>query len=480
MDNTGIIKKGLHSIIKEIIFGTNSDQDINEELIYNILVDKVHIEMLLKQGLISSEQYFNLSNTINHLEQVNFSPLLNKQADRGIYLLYEDYLIEKLGIETGGVLQTGRSRNDLKATVLLLKTRKPFISLLSKTIQLVNTLISKSVAYCDTIMPIYTHYQAAVPITYGHYLQGIAFAIIRDVKRFLTEIDAINTCPIGACAVGGTSIPIDNYFVAEKLGFSKVFLNSIDAVASRDVSLSLQADIVVLSTTLSRLATDLQLWSSTEFKFFNLPDELVGSSSIMPNKRNAFVLENIQGKCVNSGIGFWVAANAFQRTPFTNSIVVGTEAMSNIWQSFKNVEEAVVLLDLFVSKAIPNSKEMLAKAISGNTFATELANYLVKQKIFSFREAHKIVGEYIYQAMQSNTSFYDTVYKIINDYKLNFDFSPEKIVKNTVFGGGAGESNIISNSNILKDEIKQILYSINETSQKWEQTINNLNKKNVL
>ena len=121
MDNTGIIKKGLHPTIQKIIFGINSNNSIKDELIYNIQVDKAHIAMLLKQGLISQEQYNNLLEAIGSLERENFKSISKQQASRGIYLLYEDYLIEKLGLETGGVLQTGRSRNDLKATVFLLK-----------------------------------------------------------------------------------------------------------------------------------------------------------------------------------------------------------------------------------------------------------------------------------------------------------------------------------------------------------------------
>jgi len=477
MDNTGIIKKGLDPLIRKILFSNETSTLEDSDLVYSIWVDKAHIAMLLKQGLISVSQYDDLLSTIEELEKENFSSLQGQDAGRGIYLLYEDYLIEKLGIETGGVLQTGRSRNDLKATVLLLKLRKPFISLLLQSAQLVQTLITKSDEYQSVIMPVFTHYQAAVPVTYGHYLQGIAFAVLRDIGRILGRVDGLNICPIGACAVGGSSIPIDNLYVAEKLGFSAVFFNSIDAVASRDATLALQSDIVLLATSISRLTTDLQLWSSSGFDFFILPDEIVGSSSIMPNKRNAFILENIQGKCMNAGTGFWAATTNLHKTPFSNSIVVGTEAMENIWQSFKLIEDAILLLNLFINKAVPNCDKMLKSTIEGNTFATELANHLVKHKVVSFREAHKIIGEYIYQTFNEKSSFHQVIDKMAKNYNVNFDFSPEKLINQIVFGGGPGKTVIHSNFHILIKEIEKVHNSINKIFQQWNEAINKLNNK---
>ena len=231
-------------------------------------------------------------------------------------------------------------------------------------------------------MPVYTHYQAAVPITYGHYLQGIAFALLRDIRRLILNIEEMNICPLGACAVGGTSIPIDNFYVAEMLGFTSTCKNSIDAVASRDIVLSILAHIAILSTNISRLSTDLQFWSSSETKYFNLPDEVVGSSSIMPNKRNAFVLENIQGKCANVGSNFAAAQSGFQKTPFSNSIAVGTEAINTIWQSFKEIEESVVLLEVFVENAVPVESIMLDSAIRKQHFCNRVSKSTGHAKYF--------------------------------------------------------------------------------------------------
>ena len=286
MENTGRIRRGLTPTARRILFGANADASIDAELIFATEVDRAHLVMLAERGIVGRECVGALLEEIENLRANNFAPLRERAAPRGLFLLYENYLIEKLGAQTGGVLQTARSRNDLNSTSLRLRLRRPFHGLLREALRMQAVLLRSAARFAGVVMPAYTHYQAAVPITYGHYLAGVATAFGRDIAAFSRAGEGLGQCPLGACAVGGTSLPFDEARTASLLGFVEPVLSSIDAVASRDFVLRLLASATIMGVTLSRLATDLLLWTTAEFGFIRMPDHLVGSSSIMPQKRN--------------------------------------------------------------------------------------------------------------------------------------------------------------------------------------------------
>ncbi|MBV8693957.1 MAG: hypothetical protein JO183_00515, partial [Ktedonobacteraceae bacterium] len=291
MENTGRIVEGLTPTARRIIFDARAEQGILDELPFITQVDQAHLLMLAEQQIIRSEHAATLFRAIHKLRSQRFAPLRERSAPRGVYLLYEEYLRETLGPNVGGILQTARSRNDLNATVLRLRLRSPYMMLLSQALRLQATLQQRARRYASEVMPAYTHYQIAVPITYGHYLAGVAVSFSRELDALLDISFDLQCCPLGAGAVGGTSLPIQPARTAELLGFAKAVLHSIEAVASRNFVLRFLASMVTWGTTLSRLATDFLMWTTTEFGFFSLPDTLVGSSSMMPQKRNPFLLE---------------------------------------------------------------------------------------------------------------------------------------------------------------------------------------------
>ncbi|MGH3157784.1 MAG: lyase family protein, partial [Streptosporangiaceae bacterium] len=187
------------------------------------------------------------------------------------------------------------------------------------------------------------------------------------------------------------------------LGYPAASQHALDAVASRDVPLRLLAAAASLAIVISRLAADLQLWSTAEFGFVAFPDRLVGGSSAMPQKRNAFLLEHLRAKPGQSLGGWAAAASMMAATPFTNSIEVGTEAMAAIWPGLSAAEDAVSLSQVVVSGARPDPARMSERAMDGFTMATSLANRLVQQGM-SFRTAHHLMGEAVRKAVEAGST----------------------------------------------------------------------------
>jgi argininosuccinate lyase len=401
MEDTGRLRRGLTPIARRIVFDeAGIEAGISEELPSYSLIDLAHLIMLAEQGIIAVPAARLAVRTILALRATDFAPLRGRTAARGLYLLYEDHLIEELGAQVGGVLQTARSRNDLNATALKMRLRPAFASLLRPLLRLQGTLLARSRRFATITMPGYTHFQPAVPVTFGHYLAGIATALERDIDQVFAAGDGLDECPLGACAVGGTSLPIRADRTAALLGFGTPVRHSIDAVASRDVILRLLAACSIAGITLSRLSADLLVWSTEEFGFLELPDHLAGSSSMMPQKKNPFLLEVIQGRSATAHGAFISAVAAMQDRPFTNSVSVGTEAVSHVWRALRDVTAATTLAGLVVRSLRVLPDRMLRRAAEGNTSATELANRLIMDPGLSFRQAHRAVGEMVLEALE--------------------------------------------------------------------------------
>jgi len=388
---------------RRILYGEPSPDELVAELDYLTTIDQAHLLMLAERELIPRSAARELLGCIAALRGCRFAPLAGRSAPRGQYLMYEGYLIEQLGSQTGGVLQTARSRNDLKATVTALRLRDWALRFAEQAGRLEAALLNRARRHRAVLMPIYTHYQAAMPISYGYYLLGVAEALGRDLGALRQACDGLRLCPLGAGAVAGTDLPIDPAATARLLGFAGSYPHATDAVASRDVALRLLAAAAGLAGTLSRLAADLQLWSTAEFGFLRFPDRLVGGSSAMPQKRNAFLLEHLRAKPAIA-IGAWAAAAAaMSATPFTNSIEVGTEAVAAIWPGLSACEQAVLLCQPLVSAAVPDAGRMAERAEAGFTNATAVANQLVRRGI-AFRTAHDQVGDAVREAIAAGSA----------------------------------------------------------------------------
>lgn len=440
MQDTGRLKTTLHRAARRVLFDSTIEQQIESDLPYIVMVDRAHLVMLVEQGLIDRDRAAQLLEAIGNLKDSKFNSLRGLPAPRGLFLLYEDYLIEKLGALTGGVLQTARSRNDLNATALKLRLRGAYSRLIGGALKLHLALLVKARKYASLTMPIYTHGQPGMPGTFGHYLLGVAQAISRDLDAIEHAVLDLGVCPLGAGAAGGTTLAIDVDRSARLLGFDKGPSHSLDAVASRDLVLRLLAASAIFGVTLSRLASDLFQWVTAEFGFLILPDHLAGSSSAMPQKRNPFLLEHVKGRSVSAMGAFTTAVMAMHASPFSNSVAVGTEGIRPFWNALQDITVASALLRLIVIGAVPDKDTMLRRAEEGFVTATELANRVVAENGLDYRSAHHSVGEAISKTVEHNGSLEDIVRALsasgltVTDPVLN----PASVVMQTVYGGGPG------------------------------------------
>jgi len=246
--------------------------------------------MLHKQGIIDDKELNQLIKGLLEIsKEIEEGRFVFRTELEDVHMNIERALIEKIG-NTGAKLHTARSRNDQVATDLRLYLRKEVSEIVELIHALQKTLISLAEKNIDTLMPGYTHMQKAQPVLLGHHLLAYAWMLKRDLERFKESLKRINQCPLGACAIAGSSLPIDREFTARELGFEGVIPNSMDAVSDRDFVLDVLYAGSVVMMHLSRLCEELIVWSTDEFQFIELPDRFTTGSSMMPQKKIPILL----------------------------------------------------------------------------------------------------------------------------------------------------------------------------------------------
>lgn len=367
---------------------------------YMTAVNKAHVLMLVRQKILLPDVARQLLHAVVSLERQGAEALQLDPRLEDAFFNYEAAIIRLTGAEIGGQMHTGRSRNDLSATLLRLQLRDRLLHLLPWFFTLRRTALAQAERYAEVIMPGYTHLQPAQPITFGHYLTGIAAALERDTQRLAAVYPRINQSPLGAGALAGTTFPLDRAYTASLLGFDGLVEHTLDAVASRDCAVELLAQGAIFGLTCSRIAQDLHVWFAHEFQSIDLPDRVAGTSSIMPQKKNPVVLEHLKGKPAHLLAAFVAAATAIKNVAFTNTIDGNRDAMQGLWEALEEMRRCVILLHLTLDTVTPNEALLRERAQSNFSTATDLADALVRHAGLSFRQAHHVVGGVVREALQ--------------------------------------------------------------------------------
>lgn len=385
--------------ITQYLYGARISEDRDSSFGYMTAVNQAHVVMLARQGIIKPDTARSLLNAIDDIVRGGAANLPLDDEREDLFFNYEHAVILRTNATTGGQMHTGRSRNDLGATITRMRCRDVLISLLTATLELRSALLDQAAAHVDTLLPGYTHLQPAQPITVGHYLTAIASGLARDSERLWHALQQTNLSPLGAAALAGTGYPIDRDLTARLLGFDGLVVNTLDGVASRDYFLASLAAAGILGVTLSRFAQDLFVWYSAEFGMIDFRDRIAGTSSIMPQKKNPIVLENIKGRTAHAIGAFSAAAAAIHNSHYTNVIDANREGLRLGWTALDEMRISIILAQLAITNVIIRADVMAARCRDNFSTVTQLADSLVAAWGISFRQAHEVVGGVVRQAI---------------------------------------------------------------------------------
>ncbi|MCI5795935.1 MAG: argininosuccinate lyase [Ruminococcus sp.] len=352
-----------------------------------------HATMLCAQNIISAE---DLSKIVDGLKAIkaeieNGTLEIDPNAE-DIHTFVEGELTKRVG-SAGKRLHTARSRNDQVALDVRLYLRRECDSVYSLVTDLIRVLCEKAEKYADAVMPGYTHMQRAQPITFGHHLLAYAEMLLRDRERIADAQRRMNYCPLGSCALAGTTYNTDREMTAEALGFTGPMLNSLDGVSDRDFCMELASALSILMVHLSRFSEEIILWCSWEFKFVELDDAFSTGSSIMPQKKNPDITELIRGKTGRVFGDLMTLLTMMKGLPLAYNKDM-QEDKEAIFDAFDTVKICLTTFIPMLDTMTALPENMRKAAAGGFINATDCADYLVGKGL-PFRDAYKATGEIV-------------------------------------------------------------------------------------
>ena len=375
-----------------------SSMQADMRIFYSVVqVNLAHIIMLAERRIITEQDAAAILRALYELHERGVEGLDLRPELEDIHMAVEEFVIKATSEEVGGKLNTAKSRNDQVATAIRLTLRKGLFNVEERLLELVGALVALAEKNTDVIMPGYTHLQVAQPTTFAHWLTAHASAIIRDVERIEQAYDAANSCVMGACALAGTSFPIDRMRVAHMLGFKRIDENTMDAISSRDFALQVMSSLAIAMVNLSRLAEELMLWGSAEFDMIELPEEFAATSSIMPQKKNLVVAELTRAKAGRVFGNLSGALAVMKALPQSYNLDL-QDLTPSLWNSVDETRDSVGVMAKLICAIEPNRETMRKRAEGGFAAATELADTLVRKVGLAFRDAHAIVGKMVARA----------------------------------------------------------------------------------
>ncbi len=352
-----------------------------------------HVTMLARQGIIPEEDKELIIRELNRiLAELDAGTLSIDPESEDIHSFIESTLTDRIG-EPGKRLHTGRSRNDQVALDMKLYTRDQIDEIDERCRQLLTTLLSVMEDNLEAWMPGFTHLQKAQPVTVAHHFGAYFEMFSRDRSRLADIRRRMNTCPLGAGALAGTTYPLDRGLTASLLGFDGPTLNSMDSVSDRDYLIELLAALSTIMMHLSRFCEEIILWNSNEYGFIELDDAYSTGSSIMPQKKNPDIAELIRGKTGRVYGALMSMLTTMKGIPLAyNKDMQEDKEMT--FDAMDTVKDCLTLFNGMISTMTFCRPAMEKSAMNGFTNATDAADYLVRKGI-PFRDAHRIVGELV-------------------------------------------------------------------------------------
>ncbi|MCR9124555.1 MAG: argininosuccinate lyase [Rhodobacteraceae bacterium] len=357
----------------------------------DIAGSRAHAAMLAAQGIITDTDAEAIGEgLLTVMSEIEGGSFVFSTALEDIHMNVEARLTELIGAPAGR-LHTARSRNDQVATDFRLWVRDQLDACESGLTALIRALLEQAESGADWVMPGFTHLQTAQPVTWGHHMMAYVEMFGRDLGRVRDARIRMNESPLGAAALAGTSFPIDRDMTAAALGFDRPCANSLDAVSDRDFALEFLGAASICAMHLSRMAEELVIWSSAQFRFVTLSDRFSTGSSIMPQKKNPDAAELIRAK-----VGRIFGANTALMMVMKGLALTYSKDMQEdkeqVFDAADNLMLALAAMEGMVRDMTANRESLAAAAGSGFSTATDLADWLVRVAGLPFREAHHVTG----------------------------------------------------------------------------------------
>ena len=407
----------------------------------------VHAEMLSRQGILTGKEKLQIVNGLSSILEDLESGILSFDMDaEDIHMFVESELTKRIG-DAGKRLHTARSRNDQVALDIRLYMAAECEELGGLLKELIKAIHDLAAEHKNDIMPGYTHLQRAQPITFAHHILAYAMMFTRDFKRLGDAVGRmLNSCPIGSCALAGTTYNTDRKWEAERLGFNGISLNSIDGVSDRDFCVELLSCFAIIMMHLSRFSEEINLWSSWEFKFIELDDSYTTGSSIMPQKKNPDMAELVRGKTGRVYGDLMALLTTLKGLPLAYNKDM-QEDKEAIFDAVDTVKKCIKVFTPMIAtmKVLPDN--MRKAAGKGFINATDLADYLVK-KGMPFRTAYKKVGEIVAYCIDNGLILETVPLEKYKEFDPTFDedlyneISLDTCVKKRISAGGTGPDSV--------------------------------------
>jgi len=393
---------------------------------YDVRGSIAHVRMLGAVGLVTKKEAKAIERALTEiLDEITAGSFTFDPALEDVHMNIEARVIEKLG-DVGAKLHTARSRNDQVALDLRMFIKDAIGEIRAGLARLQRALVDLGEANLDVIMPGYTHLQHGQLVLLAHHLLAYVEMLERDAARLQDALKRVDVMPLGACAVAGTTLPIDRQMVADELGFSAVAPNSVDAVSDRDFVVEYLADLALIGVHLSRLSEELVLWSTSEFGFITIGEAFCTGSSMLPQKKNPDVPELVRGH-TGQLVGNLVAVlTTLKGLPLSYN-----RDLQHDKTPVFNATDAVLSSLEIMARMIPTvrvNRDAIERALDEDSIlAVDVAEYLVRKGV-PFRRAHGVVGRIVAAAERADKNLRDLSLKELRRYAKAFDENVREVL----------------------------------------------------
>ena len=361
----------------------------------DIAGSRAHAKALHRAGLLTEPELADMLAALDRLDaDVASGAFVAADTDEDVHGALERGLMERAGHELGGRLRAGRSRNDQIATLIRAYLRQELRMVSAGVADVIAALAGQARTHLGVPMPGRTHLQSAQPVLLSHHLLAHAWPLLRDLDR-IRDLDArLALSPYGSAALAGTSLGLDPEFVAAELGFAGSVPNSIDGTAARDLVAEAAFVLAMIGVDLSRISEEVIVWSTVEFGFAKLDDAWSTGSSIMPQKKNPDVAELARGKAgrlIGNLTGLLATLKGLP-------LAYNRDLQEDKEPIFDGLDQLRVLLPAMagmIATLAFQPERMAQRAPQGFSLATDVADWLVKQRV-PFAQAHEISGKAVH------------------------------------------------------------------------------------